>query len=379
MDEQINGVRTWIEIDRSALRHNLSVFRSIIPESCKICAVVKSNAYGHGLVDFARSAEQAGADWLVVDSITEALRLRKEGIKAPVLVLGFTLPEMLESARENDISITVSHSYILDLLSKMPAGKPFKVHIKADTGMNRQGFSEKEMPEAIKLLSAKPSNIIVEGLYTHYAAAKDPSNPAPTKKQTEVFGRWIEALQAIGISPIKHAAASGAAILFPETHFDMVRIGIGLYGLWPSLESKGFVDGKFELKPCLSWRTIVSEVNDVPAGSGVSYDFTETVTRDSKLAVCPIGYWHGFPRALSSIGHVLVRGKRAKVIGRVCMDMIIVDVTDIPDVSVLDRVTVIGKDGEEEITAEEIAVSMGASWYELITRINPLIRKVYLN
>lgn len=377
MRDEINGVRTWIELDTKAIQNNIAAFRERISATCKLCAVVKSNAYGHGLVDFSKTVVAMGVDWLAVDSITEALRLRREGITIPIVVLGFTLPEMLGAARDNDISITVSSIFTLEKIAELPAGKQLRIHFKVDTGMGRQGFNVTDIDRVIRFLKDHPENIAIAGLYTHFAAAKNPTVSGETLEQLAVFEKWTAAVVAAGYKPIRHAAATAGTIAFPQAHFDMVRIGIGLYGLWPSLETKIFAENTMKLAPVMSWRTIISEIKEMPKGQKVGYDFTEQLSRDSKIAVCPIGYWHGFPRCLSSVGRVLVRGKVAKVVGRVAMDMIVIDVTDIPDVSILDQVTLLGKDGAAEITAYDMATLAAGSWYEIITRINPLIKKIY--
>lgn len=372
-----NGVRTWIEVDKKALAHNLRALRSLLSPKTKFMAVVKSNAYGHGLIDFSREIARGGADWLGVDSIVEATALRKAGIKKPILVLGYTLPEMLPVAANTGASITVSTFETLSEISKIRLAKKLKVHIKVDTGMHRQGFIENERAKLLKTLAQLKNKIVVEGLFTHFGAAKNPSFSARTQKQIEQFNIWREAFRGAGFKPIEHAAASGGAIIFPESHFDMVRIGAALYGLWPSKEVEAFAKRKLLLKPVLSWKTLIGEVKRVKAGERVGYDFTEKLKRNSALAICPIGYWHGFPRALSSVGEVLVRGKRARVVGRVSMDMITIDVTGISGAKVGDEVTIIGESGREKISVEDIAELSDTSSYEIITRINPLIKKIF--
>jgi alanine racemase len=375
--EQRSGLRTWIELDSKAISHNYSQFRSLIKKETKLCAVVKSNAYGHGLVDFSREIIKCGADWLAVDSITEGLRLRQEGIKIPILILGYTLPEKFIDAVEADLSLSISHFDALQALLNNKFSKKPKVHIKVDTGMHRQGFMMDHAAELLQILIDNPT-IEVEGLFTHFAAAKNPSFPAQTKKQIEEFSNWVQLFDVSGFSPIIHAAATSGTILFPESHFDMVRIGIGLFGLWPSREVKAYAENKVPLQPVLSWKTIISEVKKLPKGSSIGYDFTETLDRNSTLVICPIGYWHGFPRSLSSIGSAIVGGKKVRVVGRVSMDMVCFDVTGIKSINVGDEVVIIGNEGKEEITAMDIATVSDSSWYEILTRINPLIKKIII-
>ncbi|MFA7253083.1 MAG: alanine racemase [Patescibacteria group bacterium] len=381
--KEIYGLRTWVEIDTEALSHNFQEFKKIISSNCKLMAVAKSNAYGHGLVDYSKTMEKLGADWIGVDSITEALRLRREGVKAPILVLGFTLSENFEDAFQGNISITVSNFALLESIKKFlqtiegaDGTLVFKLHIKIDTGMHRQGFQLDQVDDLIKEIR-KIRGIEIEGLYTHFAAAKNPAFPDETNEQMKNFEIVCAKFKQAGIDPIKHAAATSGAIVFPKSHFDMVRIGIGMMGLWPAIEVQVSADDKMKLIPALSWKTIVAEVKEIKKGERVSYNFTETLSRDSKIAILPIGYWHGFRRNLSSIGQVIINGRRARVLGRVTMDMIVVDVTDIKGIEAGSDVILIGRDGGDEITAYEMAKLSDTSWYETITCLNPLIKRVY--
>ena len=234
-----------------------------------------------------------------------------------------------------------------------------------------------DLPRITTELRTPNSKLQIEGLFTHFAAAKNPAFPQDTKAQIEEFKVWVEAFKKEGFKTINHAAATAGTMLFLESHFDMVRVGIGLYGLWPAKEVEAFFGGKIILRPALSWKTIIGEVKRIPKGSKVGYDLTETVLRDSTVAVCPVGYWHGFPRNLSSVGQVLVGGHRAKVLGRVSMDMMTIDITDVPNISVEDEVVLIGKQGGVEISAPDVAYLADASWYEVVTRLNPLIKRIY--
>mgnify|MGYP001562478360 CR=1 FL=1 len=371
MKNDRNGLRTWLEIDCLAIEKNYKLFRSLIAPKTKLMAVVKSNAYGHGLVDFAKELERLGADWFGVDSVVEGLTLRRERIKTPILVLGYTLPDRFKEAADNNIFITVSSLESLAQVLKSDFRQPLRVHLKIDTGMHRQGFLMKDLPKVLKL-KIKP-----EGLYTHFALAKNPAFLEYTKKQIAEFEEWRIAFTKVGLSPICHASATAGAMIFPEAHFDMVRIGIGLYGLWPAKEVESYFSGRLTLEPVLDWKTIISEIKNLPKGAKIGYDLTETLQKESRMAICPIGYWHGYPRALSSIGFVLVGGKRAKILGRVSMDMITVDITGIEKVKVGDEVVLIGKQGKEEITAAEIGNLADTSHYEIVTRLNPLMKRVY--
>ncbi|MCX6717593.1 MAG: alanine racemase [Candidatus Taylorbacteria bacterium] len=382
------GLRTWIEVDKKAIKHNFNTFKKIIPKRCKLLAVVKSNAYGHNLTEFSKEMENLGADFLGVDSITEALALRREKIKTPILVLGYTLPEMIENAISNNISITVSSFETISAIKKIKNKDRLNIHIKVDTGMGRHGFLFSDHEKLIKELkkinfstTLGTGNVNVEGLFTHFSSAKNPDNLKYTINQFELFKKWTEVFKEAGFNPIIHACATSGTIIFPEAHFDMVRIGIGLYGEWPSKEIKDQIlkikDNKIKLKPVLSWKTIIAEIKKLPKGSKIGYDGTKILEKDSIIAICPIGYWHGYPRVLSSKGFVLVKGKEAKILGRVCMDIIIIDITDISNVKVGEEVVVLGKSGNKIIRTSDIASIFDGSDYELLTRINPLIKKFY--
>jgi len=371
------SVRTWIEVDRGALEHNLIVFRSLLPPGCRLMAICKSNAYGHGLYDLAPVLEEMGADWFGVDSIVEAVTLRKKGIKKPMLVLGYTLPGRFGEAREHRISLTVSSLENLRALNASSRSRPIRVHLKLDTGMHRQGFLPSQWETVRRLLLKKRRSVQVEGIYTHFASAKDPADRSYTVRQIKEFEAAIAFFGGLADRPLRHASATAAALNYPAAAYDLARIGIGLMGHWPSAETKRAWDKRIVLKPALAWRTIISEVKTLRKRQGIGYDLTEFLSRDSRVGVCPIGYWHGFPRSLSLVGEVLVRGRRAKVLGTVCMDMIVIDLTGIEGARVGDVVTAIGRDGREEMTAYEVARRAGVSHYELLTRLNPLIQKIY--
>lgn len=342
-------------------------------------AIVKSNAYGHNLHEFAPEMVRLGVDWLGVDSIIEAIALRKNGITTPILVLGFTLPTLYGEARRHNISVTISSFAQLKEVCKLKSSKkPLLVHIKVDTGMHRQGFQMEDAPKLLREIAQTPLGIFhVEGLYTHFAEAKNPRSGDATKRQIAEFEKWKALFYEAGHDPVCHAAATGGAMLYVNAHYDMVRIGIGCYGLWPSDEAKYHLSRAVTLYPVLSWKSIVSEVKDVKKGERVGYDSTEMLRRDSRLAVIPVGYWHGIPRMLSSKGRVLINGKSAGIVGRVAMDMIVVDVTDIKGVSMGDEAVLIGKQGKEAIYASEIAQYAATTHYEVVTRLNPLIKRFY--
>jgi alanine racemase len=363
--------RTWVEINREALKKNFeSLSKCLQPDVLKM-AVVKSNAYGHGMVECARIFKESGADFLGVDSFEEALELREGGLSSPILVLGYTPVHYFNQASVQGISLTISN---LESLKDAHILNTFlKIHIKVDTGLHRQGFQDSDLKLVISLLKKSP-HLLIEGLYTHLSSAETPKHIKHTKNQINKLGDWISEFEKLGSRPIIHASASAAGILHKDMQFGMVRFGISLYGLWPSEETKTRA-GKTKLIPALSWKAVVSETKKVNRGEPVGYDLTEKLKRDSVLAIIPIGYWHGYPRSLSSVGEVVLKGKRAKVIGRVSMDMIVVDVTGISGVRQGTEVLLIGdKDG---VFAEDVAKRAKTINYEVVTRINPIIERVF--
>lgn len=368
--------RTWVEIKRDAIASDYRALRSVLPNSVKSMAVVKSNAYGHGMVSYAKELDALGADWFGVDSLEEGVALRRSGIKKPILVFGFTPFPEFSSAAEEGISLTVSNRASLEFL-KTYRGKELKIHVKVDTGLHRQGFSASDLPQVLSALNDSRGASRVEGLYTHFATAEDPAS-SYSQRQLEEFAPWREAFARAGLSALVHAAGTAAGILIPESRFDMVRFGIGLYGLWPSKAVEERSRDTLTLTPVLSWKSIIGDVKRVRKGERVGYDLTEKLSRDSVLAVCGVGYWHGFPRSLSGKGVVGVRGKGARVVGRVSMDMIVLDVTDIPGVATGDEAVLIGESGGTRFSAEALAEAAGTINYEIVTRINRDTPRFYI-
>lgn len=369
------NLRTWIEINARAAKKNHDTFRKLIGKNVKLWAVVKSNAYGHGLYAFSGLMDQIGADGFCVDSVVEGLALRRIGIKKHILVLGPTLPARYEEAAQQDITITISTLGGLSALAKAKVIPHF--HIKIDTGMHRQGFYIEDVPKVIKMISNTkyPISKKLKGIYTHFASAKDVNYPGYTEMQFEKLQKAIAFFEASGFKNlIRHASATGGALCGTRYHLDAVRIGIGMYGLWPSKELEVQLGDRIKLYPVLAWRAAVTEVKRLKVGDYVGYDLTERVPRDTMMAVLPIGYWHGFSRSLSSLGEVLVNGKRARVLGRVAMDMAVIGLHGPAREG--DVATMIGKDGKEEIFAWEPSQKSGTTHYEFLTRLNPLMERI---
>lgn len=359
--------KVWLTVSKGAVLKNIRAFRGLLDKKTKLYAVVKSNAYGHGLMQFSTIADN-GVDGFCVDSVVEGIKLRTHGIAKPILVLGYSLPALYTTAAKNNIIVTISNMDALAAWRKAKIKPQF--HLKIDTGMHRQGFLFSEIPKIISLFenwNLKIENSPLQGIYTHFAMAKNNKDKAFTQKQFVMFQKACGILKEAGFKNLVcHASATGGTLLGKEFHLDLVRVGIGLYGIWPSMELESQLCKKIKLVPVLGLYSVVSEIKTVTKGAGVGYDLTERVTRDTKIAVIPVGYWHGIPRAASAIGWVWIGKSKARIIGRVSMDMIVVDVTHCPC-----------KVGTEvHIVPLEIARSMDASPYEVITRINPLIHKV---
>ncbi|MBQ7115696.1 MAG: alanine racemase [Clostridia bacterium] len=376
MNEIFKSLRTWVEINLDALECNFDAVRNALPENIKILAVVKANAYGHGAIGVAKFLEDK-ADYLAVAATDEALELRKNGINCPILVLGHIPYGDYDNIVKFNITTTISDFYEAELLSE--AAKKASViaplHIAVDTGMNRIGFACNDASiEEIKKIKELP-NITIEGVFSHLAAA-DMSDKAYTLKQVEKFDGFIKALSEIGIeAPIKHLYNS-AGIADLEKKYDMVRQGIILYGLKPSdeVEFKNINTPK----PVMSMKTRVVQVKTLPVGESISYGCTYTTEKETVVATLCAGYADGVTRVLSNNGEVLIRGKRARILGRVCMDQFMADVTDIPDVQAGDTATIFGTDGDETISVDEIAKKAKTINYEIICNINSRVTRVYM-
>lgn len=364
------GRQLWAEVDLDAVAANVRAIRGRIGAHPEIMAVVKANGYGHGSVAVARAALDAGATRLGVASIEEALVLRQAGLTAPILVLGFTPPWEAPKVVEFDITPTVTTKRLALALAHFSAqaGVVTPVHLKVDTGMNRFGLAQNEVEPFARFLRQLPS-LTVEGIYSHFASA-DETDKTFTLHQYRAFMAVAERLPDI---PLRHIANSAGALDLPELALDMVRPGIALYGCYPSCE----VDTATPLAPAFTLKARVVRVHDLAPGDTVSYGRTWTALRATRVAVIPCGYADGLPRALSNKGSVLVRGARAPILGRVCMDQTIIDVTDIPGVAIDDEVVLFGRQGEAVLPVEEVAEHAGTINYEILCGISQRVPRLY--
>lgn len=367
---------TWVEISKSALLNNLAAFRELVGQKVQQMPVVKSNAYGHGLIEVAKTITPK-TDWLAVTSLEEALTIRKAGVKKPIFVLGFFDCTDLKFVPGKSIILPVYTIESAKLISKIAqkAGRRVPVHLKVDVGTTRIGLLPNEAVAFAKRIQKLPG-LALEGVFSHLADSEN-FNQEYTNRQIKTFEKVIAALEQNKISlKYRHLACSAATIINPRSRFNLVRIGISLYGLWPSKDTKALYEkhfNGFKLIPALSWHTTVIQVKTVPINTFIGYGCTYKTKRKTKLAVLPVGYWDGYDRKLSNHGEVLIRGRRARVLGRVCMNMVMVDATDIPGVRLRDEAILIGAQGKELISAEELAEKVGTINYEIVTRINPLI------
>ena len=366
---------TWIEIDVGKIRANIDAFRPIAPNSA-IMAVIKANAYGHGLQAVAPAAAER-ADWLGVNTIDEASVVRRLGIQKPIAILGHTEPDHAEAIVRENFRQVIYRLDVAEALSRAAEklNRQAEIHVKIETGTNRQGVHEDELPGFIGRLR-ELSGIHVEGVYTHFANIEDTLDPSFAEKQLQRFREALAILENAGMKPAHiHAAATAGALLYPETGFTMIRIGIGAYGIWPSRETQLAArerGRKISLSPALTWKTRVVQLKILKPGDYVGYGLTYQATRRMQLAVLPVGYYDGYDRKLSNTGRVLVKGQAAPVVGRIAMNMMMVDVTDV-GADIDEEVVLLGRQGSAEIRVEELADRIGSIPYEVLSRINPSI------
>lgn len=392
------------------MQNNAQIVRELIKPETRLMAVVKSNAYSHGLVETAKifanphlvveplsgsatksecfevepqnipEVQPLGADWLGVDNIDEAILLRESGIKNPILVLGYTPANRIKNAANyNGLRFTIYDPEILKQLSKSqkPEVRGQRLHLKVDTGMSRQGVLLSDLPKFLTLLRSDLNKLLIEGVYTHFANADNLQDRKYPNLQLANFKKAIEILKQRKIEPqIVHASATTGLLTMPEAHYDMVRVGIALYGLWPSGEFREKLK-PLKIEPALSWKTRTIQIKKIKKGTSVGYGITERVKKDTRIAVLPVGYYDGYMRALSGKGEVLIGGKRCRILGRISMNLSVVDASNCPKAKISDEVVLIGTQGREKITAEELAEKAGTISYEIVSRINPLLPRIY--
>lgn len=370
--------RVYARIDLDAIASNMERMKQKLNPSTKIMAVIKADGYGHGAVQIAQMLETVDYIWgYAVATLDEAVVLKSEGIHKPILVLGCVFPDQYMEMLKYDIRMNVYTEEMAEAISQMAAreGMTAYMHIKLDTGMARLGFDTgMESVEAIHRIS-KMKNVCMEGIFTHFAKA-DEDDKTFTQKQIQDFVWMTQQLKKKNVEfQYEHCANSAAIIDVPDAHFDLVRAGISTFGLYPSEEVK---KENVRLKPAMALKSHVAFVKEVETGTPISYGGTFVSTKPMRIATIPVGYADGYPRNLSNIGYVLIRGKKAPIVGRVCMDQFMVDVTDIEGVCFGDNVTLIGRDGNETITVEELSELSGRFNYEFICDLGKRIPRVFV-
>ena len=379
---------TWAEINLEAYAHNIRELRGITRPPAHLMAVVKANGYGHGAVEVAREALQNGAQYLGVARINEAIPLREAGLEVPILIFGYSPPGLAPVLMDYELTQTVYSLSTASALSEQATrkGEKINVHLKVDSGMGRLGFllvptngtsrdiAAQNPVREIEAITRLPG-LTVEGIFTHFATA-DSADKSYADLQLDRFMDLLNRLQKEGLEPpLRHAANSSALIDMPDSHLDMVRPGIATYGLHPSDEvNKRIVD----LKPVMTLKSKIIHLKKVPPGFNISYGITFQTKNHTTIATVPVGYADGFNRLLSSRGHMLVHGQRVPIVGRVCMDLTMLDVGGVAGVALEDEVVVFGEQGNEAVTADEIAASLDTINYEVVSTITGRVPRIYL-
>ena len=370
--------RCWAAVDLAALSHNYHCIRRFLSPGCRYLAIVKADGYGHGAATVAGQLQKDGADWFGVATMEEALDLRRQGIYRPILVLGYTDPTAAPILASNTITQTLfSEEYALQLAAEAAkAGCVVDCHVKIDTGMSRLGFdAENENTVLMVEKLAQSGSLDITGIFTHFAVADEDTavSMAFTERQFTLFMEVCNRLQADGVNVgLRHCCNSAGTLLHPAYHLDMCRLGLSQYGLDPDPCMKALLD----VRPAMSLYTVVSMVKEIPAGATVSYGRQYTAPTPRRIATVAIGYADGYPRSLSNRAEMLLHGKRAPVIGRVCMDQLMLDVTDIPEARMGDIAVVAGSEGGESVTFDDMARWAGTINYEIICGISKRVPRV---
>lgn len=367
-----NGkMSNWLEIDLKAIENNVRFLRQYA--GVQIMAVVKANGYGHGAIATARAAIRGGATWFGVARIEEALELRDAQVTQPALVLGYTPLEKYQQAIEHDISLTIWSQEQLEFASQIAKNiqHKAKLHLKVDTGMSRLGIQIEQAASLAQQIASHP-HVDFEGMFTHFAMA-DELDPVPTDQQEAAFHILVEQIHNLGIWPkVIHAANSGALLTRPHSHFDLVRPGILIYGLHPS----EVCPAPASIQPALSWKSVISHIKTLPPGRGVSYGYEYITSKTEKIGTVPVGYADGYRRNGQNI--IIVGGVRVPVIGRVCMDQVMIQLDNAPDAQEGDEVILIGQQGSESISAEEIGMRWHTNNYDVICGIGQRVPRIYI-
>lgn len=375
------GLRTWVEISRPALHNNVRTLQSLLGPATSFCAFVKSNAYGHDLPLVVKLLREVGIHHFGVDSIEEAEAIRRIDIDAVIFIVGMVPKERLsEVVAMQCVQDIYDEDGIVSLIDvAVTQQKVALANIEVETGLHRLGVTARDLNNILRHINNAPRHVKLVGLSTHLSSAEDVNNQQFTNEQYAALTQAYETCKTYGLEvPYMHVSNSAATIFAAHTHATMVRVGIAMYGLWPSAELRLTVQrGRaFELQPAMSWKTRIAHVKDVPNGGAIGYDRTYVANRPMRIAVLPVGYWDGYDRALSNTGKVLIHGRLCPVVGRVCMNMVMVDVSAVPHVKVDETATLLGREGINAYTADDMAKDLGTINWEVVTRVNPLIPRI---
>lgn len=376
----LHGQKTWVEISRAAVEQNVAALQSFLLPGVEFCAVVKANAYGHGQCEMTSLLLNAGVTHFAVDSIDEAALLRQQSPQATIFILDYTVPERLRDVVTLDAIQTVyDEKTILELSKFGTIEHPARVSLKVETGLHRQGVGPRGIASVLEAIQRTEGRVVLVSAASHFASSEEPTEPM-NAYQLKNFAHALEVIRAAGFDPkYQHIACSAAAMTNPASQGTMARYGIVIYGLWASKNHKRhMVLGRqnIELSPVLQWKTRIAQIKDVPPGGAIGYGGTHVANRPLRIAILPVGYADGYDRALSNRGEVLIRGRKCPVVGNVCMNLIMVDVSAVPAVAVDDDVILIGRDGMHAITADDLAAIIGTIPYEVVARISALLPRV---
>ena len=367
----------WIELSQENLIHNIEVIRSFCGRKTSLSALLKANAYGHGIEPMAELFSKAGIDCFSVHSFDEALRVKATGFSKKIILIGPQTEEQMKMSILKGFEVILYNFESVEFLKSFSktCKKPIKLHVKIETGTYRQGIPLKDLPRFIQELK-KIKNLCLKGISSHFANIEDTSDTTYYKHQMDLFNQAHALFIKEGLVPEeRHIACSAAVLLYPETLMERARPGIALYGYLSSPELAFALKLPKPLKPVLSWKTRIAQIKTVAQNEGVGYGLTYKTTRETRLGILPVGYYDGFDRRFSNLAYVLVHGKRAPIRGRICMNLCMVDLTDIPEASLMDEVILIGTSGKEILTADQLASWSNTISYEILARLNPSIPK----
>ncbi len=375
------NAKSWIEIDARAYEQNLRAIESRLKDGVTLCAVVKANAYGHDATTMVRLAQAAGVHHFGVDSIDEAIEVRKHAADATIFVLGYTVPERFGDIITYRLIQAVYTSDMIRGLADAARSRQTTalVNIKIETGTQRQGVGERDLKSLLADIERESSALNLVGVSSHFSSSEDLSKKSVCDDQNERFNQAVAEIKRFGFDPTYlHISCSASTLLYPSVHHNMVRVGLAQYGLWPSQNLRRELLSKVELTPVLSWKARIAQVKDIPSGTPVGYSQSFVSDRPLRIAVVPVGYHDGYTRLLKGSAHMIVKGQKCRVIGNICMNMCMIDVSAVADVKQDDVATLLGRDGLNQVTADDLAEWIGTINYEVPTMIKAHLPRIVI-